>query len=56
MHVLHFDEMVLAEGVRLTSIRDPFDRIILATALAYNLKIVTKDFWMHDHYSKIVIW
>ena len=46
--VIPFDEAVLAFALNLTSTRDPFDRVILAHALATSTKILTKDRWMHS--------
>jgi len=36
------------------STRDPFDRIILATAKARSLPIVTRDRWMRRNYDQAV--
>lgn len=41
-----YDEAVMLHSLRLTTTRDPFDRIILAHALATSTKILTKDTWM----------
>ena len=54
--ILPFDENVLLESLKITSFRDPFDRIILSTAFAYNLKLITKDRSIHEKYPKKVIW
>ncbi len=47
-----FDEMVLLETLVASEHRDPFDRIILGTATAYNLPIITRDRWMKSQYKK----
>lgn len=36
--------------------RDPFDRIIVATAMAHNWRLLTKDEWMHSAYPKLAVW
>jgi PIN domain nuclease of toxin-antitoxin system len=53
--LLVFDERVLGctENV---STRDPFDRVILATALAHNLILLTADRWMAEHFPSQVLW
>ena len=50
-----FDEMVLLETLDASEHRDPFDRIILGTAKAYNLPIITRDRWMKSQY-KNTLW
>lgn len=50
-----FDEIVLLETLEASEHRDPFDRIILGTAKAYNLTIITRDRWMKSQY-KNTIW
>ncbi len=55
-YILPYDEIVLMESLHLSSFRDPFDRIITSTALAYNFKLITKDTWIKDVYPKIVLW
>lgn len=44
--LLPFDESALIQSIRLTSNRDPFDRMILGQALSLATKILTKDRWM----------
>ena len=46
-----FDEMVLLETLAASEHRDPFDRIILGTAKAYNLPIITRNRWMKSQYK-----
>ena len=50
-----FDELVLLETLEATEHRDPFDRIILGTAKAYKMPIITRDRWMKQQY-KNTIW
>ncbi len=47
-----FDEMILLKTLVASEHRDPFDRIILGTATAYNLPIITRDRWMKSQYKK----
>jgi len=46
-----FDEIVLLETLDASEHRDPFNRIILGTAKAYNLPIITRDRWMKSQYK-----
>ena len=53
--LLSFDEQVLLHALKLTSNRDPFDRVILAHALATSTKILTKDRWMKKMAPHLVV-
>ena len=53
--LLSFDEQVLAHALRLSSNRDPFDRIILAHALASSTPILTRDRWMKRMAPHLVV-
>lgn len=55
-HLLPFDEFVLSETLGGIDTRDPFDRVIVGTALAYDLKLLTKDRWMHDQFPRRAVW
>lgn len=50
-----YDEGVLLHSLRLTTTRDPFDRIILAHALATSTKIITQDHWMKQTAPHLVV-
>ncbi len=50
MEIVGYQEEQLMESLVLQGTRDPFDRIILATALCWKIPILTKDRWMKDHY------
>lgn len=50
-----FDESALRHSLTLTSTRDPFDRVILAQALAASLPLLTKDRWMKQTAPHLVI-
>ena len=54
-HLVPVDESVVSRAYSLDS-RDPFDRLIMATALAYDVPIVTKDGWMSERFPKKVVW
>lgn len=56
LKILPFDRPALIESIKLKSHRDPFDRIILATAFAYKLKLLTKDKLISKLFPKLVIW
>tara|TARA_B100000315_G_scaffold244978_1_gene270298 strand:- start:170 stop:547 length:378 start_codon:yes stop_codon:yes gene_type:complete len=49
-----FSEGELREALLLESTRDPFDRIILSTAISMDIFILTKDKWMQKKYSKVI--
>lgn len=53
--IVNFDEPTLYYSLKLTSTRDPFDRIILAHALSTSTKILTKDRWMKSVAPQLVI-
>lgn len=44
--IVPYDVAVMAHSLRLTGNRDPFDRIILAHALATSTTLLSKDRWM----------
>lgn len=50
-----YDEVVMLHSLRLTGTRDPFDRIILAHALATSTQILTHDQWMKKMAPHLVI-
>ena len=50
-----FDETAMLHAFRLTSTRDPFDRMILAQALANSTKILTRDRWMKETAPHLVV-
>ncbi len=54
--IISFDRPALVESLKLDSHRDPFDRIIVATALAYKLKLLTKDRRILKQFPKLTIW
>ena len=54
--ILSFDRLVLIESIKLDSHRDPFDRIIVATAIAYKLKLLTKDRRILKSFPKVAVW
>ena len=54
--ILPFDARALATAIRLSGTRDPFDRTILATAIAYHLPLISKDTWMRQNYPEHVQW
>jgi PIN domain nuclease of toxin-antitoxin system len=54
MEITGFSESILAETLSLKNTRDPFDRIILSTALSMDIHIITRDKWMKSSYSKTV--
>lgn len=54
--ILSFDRPALIESIKLDSHRDPFDRIIVATAIAYKLKLLTKDTRILKLFPKVAVW
>ncbi len=50
-----YDEAAMLHSIRLTTTRDPFDRIILAQALARSTKIITRDRWMKRTAPHLVV-
>lgn len=55
-HLMPCDAAVLAAGLDLRGARDPFDRIIAATSLAYGMPLISKDQWMHEQLGKLAMW
>ena len=49
-----FDEHIMLISLDIKDQRDPFDRIILSTAMAYKLPIITKDRWMTSYYKNCI--
>lgn len=54
-HFLPYDETAMLQSLRLTGTRDPFDRVILAHALASHRKIITKDRWMTETVPQLAV-
>lgn len=54
--ILPFDRPSLVESIKLDSHRDPFDRIIVSTAIAYKLKLLSKDRLITKRFPNLVIW
>lgn len=50
-----YDDIVMRHSLRLTTTRDPFDRVILAHALATSTPILTKDRWMRRMAPHLVV-
>jgi len=50
--VVPFDTLALAQAKHVNT-RDPFDRVIVATALAHGWRLLTRDPWMHTTYPKM---
>lgn len=50
-----YDQHTMLQSLKLTSTRDPFDRIILGHAIALATKIITHDRWMKREAPKLVI-
>lgn len=53
-HIQPFDSPVLRHSLGIEGQRDPFDRIILATAMSLKLPLFTKDSWMRSVYDNCV--
>ena len=51
-----FDVSVLSKSLIIEGTRDPFDRIILATAQAFDWPVITKDRWMKKQLAGRAIW
>ncbi|NKB22890.1 MAG: hypothetical protein GKR87_00525 [Kiritimatiellae bacterium] len=49
-----YEERIMAESMYLCDHRDPFDQIVLATAKAMNLPLITRDRWMSAQYNQCV--
>ena len=45
---------VVAQAMRLGWTRDPFDRLLVGTAMALGAKLVTRDRTIHEHFSGAV--
>ncbi len=54
--IVAFDATVLHEAIPLDGTRDPFDRIIAATAIAHHLPLITRDDWMHTRLADRCVW
>jgi len=54
--LIPFDEAAMLQSLRLNTTRDPFDRIILAQALALSTKIITRDRWMKSTAPHLAIY
>lgn len=44
--IISFDEAALLQSLKLSTTRDPFDRMILAQAKALDTPLLTRDKWM----------
>jgi PIN domain nuclease of toxin-antitoxin system len=53
--IVPFDTLALAKTPDVNT-RDPFDRILVATALAHDWRLVTKDRWSHSSFPKLALW
>ncbi len=51
-----FDIPALTRSLQLSGTRDPFDRMILATAEAYDWPMITRDRWMREQLGKRAVW
>lgn len=45
---------VIARAMSLTWTRDPFDRLLVATAMLHRAPLITRDQKMHEHFSEAV--
>lgn len=54
--LLPCDGAVLAASLELNETRDPFDRVIAASALAYGLPLVSKDAWIRERLGAQARW
>ncbi len=54
--LIPYDEAAMFQSLHLNTTRDPFDRIILAQALARSHKILTKDRWMKRTAPHLVVY
>jgi len=54
--ITSFDIPALTKSLMIQGTRDPFDRMILATAEAYDWPIITRDKWMQKQLGKRAIW
>jgi len=52
--IISFSPIELIDSLDLTSSRDPFDRIILASAMSRKIFIITRDRWMTKNYNQTV--
>src|SRR5262245_15906333 len=53
--IVSFDTLALAKTPEVNT-RDPFDRIVVATALAHEWRLLTRDRWIHASYPKLALW
>ena len=53
-HIQPFDSVALRHSLAIEGQRDPFDRIILSTAMSLKLPLITRDRWMRSVYNKCV--
>ncbi len=53
--VAAFDASILAHAKHVGT-RDPFDRVLVATALAHDWRFLTKDDWIRTTYPKLAVW
>lgn len=54
--LLPFNQLELIHAVNLRGTRDPFDRIIMASAVAHEIPLITKDRWMRREFAKQTVW
>jgi PIN domain nuclease of toxin-antitoxin system len=54
LEIKEFGMTELPETLALTSTRDPFDRIILATAITHEMPLITRDRWMQEKYTQTI--
>ncbi|MBD3242248.1 MAG: hypothetical protein GF331_16770 [Chitinivibrionales bacterium] len=52
IRLIAFSESELRESVVRLDTRDPFDRVILASAMCRDLPVITRDRWMRRVYRK----
>ena len=53
--IVPFDASILSHS-RHVNTRDPFDRVLVATALTHGWRLLTRDEWMHEAYPKLAVW
>ncbi|HPC19152.1 MAG TPA: type II toxin-antitoxin system VapC family toxin [Kiritimatiellia bacterium] len=49
-----FDGGILLRSIELQATRDPFDRVIAATALYWQVPLITKDRWMQANLARTI--